>query len=1066
MKILTKKREKNQYLFKDSDFISLDEVNGKVDLSVPMITDSEFAKENRKGVTVQCRGIKMEEGTIMAHPDQALLAEKLNKPLRHPVFTSGFALFDYLKILGLDVKFYRRDEIIKTHHNERIPVLEFVSYSHYALAELYMIVTGDCKSDFMWINFQTRGRQIHQKKRLFFNTEITNTKGNRIVIANNIELNWHIRINNFLYRVKITVIDTFALHGVASYKDLCECTNVNLKYKDTLNSDELENMDLTYFNSPQRYDNYALGDLEVYSILVNNAQLFRKVWQALDINPYYRHPKLTIGATVADIFRAKIYDLFNIHPEDLNAQKELLELLCFKSSASYLKYQVRSTACLNAKVIGGRCRNNRPNIAKLDGAIADLDIFGAYGEGQRNQIYPLGNPIIEDYLAYSKLNKYLTLRQWLKHRKWNTKKCELVPGLWQAIVTSKNLLKIPQDFLVSWFDFRYEEIAFMPTDCDTYECEIKPKTGITKIFNHEVLNSIITHDFLDWLFHVCSPLQRNELLDNLYVITAVYYPAYARVNSPQELLKLTQSHKGKNVTISKKRRQNKSARVIKTSEEPCYWYPISLDDLIIDDLLAWRKMYPKKEDDGKKNPMNTLFKLCINTLYGDFVSPYFDISNVVVGNNITARCRAMTWYTEKGLHGILSVTDGSPFDLNNVVYPSTNKRRVTANNVINLHREKDPTKKNLKLKPLDQAKKIELSWYKEWKKKGNSLKCISKPLLKITTEDLNIKFIYNPDKWLNNVALKHLQNIFPKVDVLHAPTKRLIVKKSENNTPIKKYEPRVGQFQFETKALYNVGVFHGSANYCLIDPNSKHTAMRSYESHKNHDSLTIENGEIKTTGYYSDLPPSEYFLFQLLHPEYINRSKVFRKKTILKINDFRLHRKKWILLNKFAGDTINKIGLLREFSLSQFTFKSLKQYQSLDKEVARNKRSYQQSYEGYFINKDKDFTLNFALMIKTIDLLISQDVTSINDFFDHHDNRHRHTEIINHPEANNLIKIKELLYPIEKENATNDDLIDDENWENFIFINENNQVLTITDDDRYCLEAVDATEDDIDFDFC
>jgi len=1060
MKILTKKRNKNQYLFNDSDFISLDEINGNEDLCFPVVTDSEFAKDSRKGVTVQCLAINLKKGTILAHPDQALLAEKLNKPLRHPVFTSGFALFDYLKLLGLDVKFYRRDEIIKKHHEKTLPVFEFVSYSHYALAEFYMIVTGDCKRDFLSINFHSGGRQVHQKKRLFTNTEVLNKQGNPIVVADNIELNWHLRLNNHLYRIKFTVIDTFALHGVASYKDLSECTGVNLKYKDNLSLWEKQNMDLTYFNNPKLFDNYALGDLEVYSILANNAQLFRLVWKALEIEGYYRHPKLTIGSTVADLFRGKLYSLFELHPEDLKAQKQLIKLLCFKASASYLKYQIRSTACLNAKVFGGRCRNNRPNVAKLEGAIVDLDIFGAYGEGQRNQLYPIGNPILEDYEADSRLNQYLTLRQWLKQRKFNSKKCELVPGLWQAFVSSSNNLKTPQDFLISWFDFRYEQISRMPTDCDTYEAEIKPKTGITKIFNYQVLNSIITHDFLDWLFFVASPSQRNELLDNLYILTAIYYPSYARVESPQELLKLIDSHQGKNVTISKRRPRKKTARVIKTNEEPCYWYAIDLGKFLIDDLLAWRKMYPKEDSQGKKVPMNTLFKLCINTLYGDFVSPYFDISNVIVGNNITARCRAMAWYTEKGLHGVLTITDGGPFDLNNVVYPSSNKRRVTAANVINLHREKDPKRKNLKLKPIDHAKNIELSWYKE----GDSSNFKFLPLLKITTNNEKTKFIKNPERWIDNIALLHLQNTFPNVSVLHAPSSRLVIEKSPDETPIKHYEKRIGQFEFETKALYNVGLFHGSANYCLIDSNSSHIAMRSYESNKDHDSLTIKDGQISTTSFYSDIPPSEFFLNQLQHPDRISRSKVFKKKSILKINDFRQHRKKWLLLNKVAGDTIDKIGLLREFSLSQFTFNSLLQYDAINKEVARNKRRYQQSYEGYFINDD--LTLNFALMIATIDLLLSRNINSINDFFDRHDNRHRQTQIINHPEAKNLIKIKELLYNIPQQDPSNDNFDDDEDWENLIFINENNQVLTIFDDDRYCLEAVDATDEDIDFDFC
>lgn len=97
-----------------------------------------------------------------------------------------------------------------------------------------------------------------------------------------------------------------------------------------------------------------------------------------------------------------------------------------------------------------------------------------------------------------------------------------------------------------------------------------------------------------------------------------------------------------------------------------------------------------------------------------------------------------------------------------------------------------------------------------------------------------------------------------------------------------------------------------------------------------------------------------------------------------------------------CGDTIEKVGLLREFSISQFTYQTKAQYQAIEKEIQRNKRRYNQSYEGYFLNDDG--TLNYQLMIHTIDKIIASGSHSINDVLDKRDHRARDLAI-NHPEA-------------------------------------------------------------------
>ena len=102
------------------------------------------------------------------------------------------------------------------------------------------------------------------------------------------------------------------------------------------------------------------------------------------------------------------------------------------------------------------------------------------------------------------------------------------------------------------------------------------------------------------------------------------------------------------------------------------------------------------------------------------------------------------------------------------------------------------------------------------------------------------------------------------------------------------------------------------------------------------------------------------------------------------------------------GDTIVKYGILREFSLSQFTFKNLRQFEAIKKEHSSNLRRYGQSFEMYFLNDDG--TLRYEEMIKSIDELIHNGCMSINKNFDK--SRHRHRINVYHPEFEVLEVIK------------------------------------------------------------
>jgi len=1049
------KIDKNRYLYDDSNIVGSDCLpNYEGNLYCPISLDSEYQGFKRKGITIQISDIKQNNPIIYAHPDLEKHATEKGLKLRHKTFKSDFCVIDYLQDLGIDISLNsRKNKKIKDYqkfNNEKLPIIRFDIYAHFALAELLMMVVKECKNDLINLSKKKKSKKSDTYKncRLLEMTRRLRTvtySGNNqyIEVSDSVEMPWDVFLYGRLYRVSLRIIDTSALHGIASYKTLCESVGIDAKYKDLLSQYDKENMLETYFNKPKDFDDYALGDLEVYNILAKNNNLFYKIYESLGIESYFKEPKLTIGSTVQKLFKSVLFNHFDISEDDKETQKRLIEQ-CIWASASNLKTKTDDTQCLLAKINGGRCRNNRPLTPYLEGTIIDIDISGAYGNGLRHQIYPIGRPLIESY-EVNKVkdnNGYLSLREWLKDRKYGKKNTELINGLWCVYVSTMQdkdgkyqTLQYAQDFITSWFDFKFEDIATMESDLDSFTKEINSKTGIVKILNNQVINGLINSDILEIILNICSTIQKNELLDNLFINVSCYYPKYSEVKSLDDLLDAWENWDDKNTTKSRVNKSHKlpSGQIIKIINEPTYWIGLNLGDLLIDNLLAWRKFY--KISMGEKCPLEVLFKLCSNTNYGVFCSPYFDISNTIVGNNITARCRTMAWLMEKGLNMIQTITDGGQFDINSVVYPINDKRSVTASSVTNLY-QTTPDKKHLTLKPLDNQDKIEHFYDENDKYINKDGDSIPKIKLKIYKNN-EVKIIDDSKAWINEKSLEHLRKIFKGMTILEnefISIKSNNEKSLEENKPVIEYTKMQGLYILEVKEIYDSGAFHGTANYLLENKYVRNLAMRSYENKKKHYTFELHEtlGYIETS-FYNENIPSQYFLSQFREINRIKRSKPFKKKGILKVNEYKNNLNKYEELGFNCGDTIEKSGMLRELSLSQFTFKTIEQLKAIEKEMQSNKRRYGQSYEGYFINEDG--TLNYLEMIKTIDKMINQGLTSFNKELDKH--RHRQRDLkFSHPELDiyNEIKKQALIEKLEDYKTIDISIENDEVTEGDCFV--------------------------------
>jgi len=729
-----------------------------------------------------------------------------------------------------------------------------------------------------------------------------------------------ITIDGVDYELCLKLVDTGAIHGVASYKDFCDSVGWKLTAKDNFTKEQKGRMLEMAIEYPLEFEEYALGDLDVYEALNCFDEQWQVVYKILGLSDYYQTPKLTIGGTVKDLFEASLAAQLKLQATDedgTNTWRDLLTEIVNQyikpSSASHLRQFSTMTRALLAKVEGGRCRNNRPTevfkCRKIKGKydamlICDIDISGCYGEGQRNQSYFIGVPYIFDYEATATNNEYVSLRKWLtdlgvkidklieavndnNREEWNNPENwgELISGAWYARISTKEKLKYAQDFFASWFtttkddlDILAKIIRKMKADSELQDVgwvDFDEETGTLKIFNNEIWNAVLTHDSLQWILAIASPRQRNELLNNIKVLAGAIYPHSQKINEPDapkalEILNENyENWEGKNTTEIV--RDNVGNLGIDRKMRQCHaWFDINLGDLIVNNLLIERKKAQIQY--GKKSPLDVLFKLCVNTLYGDMVSKYFVTSNPVVGNNITARARALAWYMEKGLHGWQTVTDGCAFELDRVMYGS---RDNITGEVVNQHRAKS----KLKQKMLKRSSLAEVEYLMKdgevFINENDELKSIGKG---------------SDNSYINLKAMEHLQTQFKLVDVLQSETNAIKV----NPELETKFLPRKGQFSFETKDVYFAGAFHGSANYLLANDSGTYIKARGYETDKLHESvdgLIAEEDKITlfdSDRYGKENNPAKDFMTQLLNnPESIKRQVPAIKLGILKIKDYK-----------------------------------------------------------------------------------------------------------------------------------------------------------------------------------
>lgn len=1004
--MLYSKSEK--YLYSEQDRIDTgdlydyatckDSKKGKKVIHFPFVTDTEFQTYTPKWsetldrlglgsltISTQIKGLGGSPARLYLHPEML----ETDLPLHWKVWTGHSVFVQYLNDEGLNVSLSRcQTKTEKTYKRklDKIRVFRVVIYAHFAIADFYRIFTGELRQDVLYLSRKKgkQGSRIEQKRRLLTQSRYKN-KGNEIV-TDTIKTEYFITVDGLDYALELCCIDSGAVHGATSLKDLAANTGTPLDYKDLLTSEDKSDMVTVYRDRPTMFFDYAMGDLAVYDCLLNNSNLMKQVYESLGLGDYFRPPKLTIGSTVAGLLTSAIVKRFECGDTlDGKEIREIVDRYCKGASAKEI-VKSNNWSGLNAKVLGGRCFNNRPTHTIDEGLICDIDIAGAYATAMLNCDYPLGNPVVfgEAYRLNSD-NQYISLREFLRQYRKN-----LVPGLYQIWFTLTEKLTTGQDFFNSYFPPKnWSDIL----DDEDEETNWLDRPDSTKIFSHEITNGLLTSDGLEWLERVCSRKLKNHILDHSEVKTAMFYDAKLRVDSIGELSLIMDEHVGQNTS-------DYSNGVTTNVDRSCkYWTSINLGELIISDLLKNRKYWKQvtlgykelKRVDGKfesltseglkrvetalnvgkyidretftgealtlkKHPLDTLYKLCCNTVYGDVVSKYFDVSNVIVGNNITAKIRALVWYLEKGLYTHGSITDGGVFNVNTVCFPKSNNRKLNDNTtqIYKLSGRELNQDKHINLRPLGSYNSI------VW---GEGETVIFNSPEKTVTLSISEAL-----ETIDKLASEHLKNLF--------------------NVSV------VSLFSFESKGLMSSAVFRGQSDYGLYG--GKHESYKPGKS-----------SAYAMRAYPSRTGLPQKFLDSIHdNPKNIKRPDLFYKSQILKVGQYRQQYNSRFKNSVFViGDSYHVVGLFREFSLSQFTFKTSEQRQSWESEVNRLKRKYGQSYEMYFTI---DYHLEYQRMIEEIDRAISEGHKTFNEYIDEYYNRARLT----HPYYENYLKESDRLYSL------------------------------------------------------
>ncbi len=683
---------------------------------------------------------------------------------------------------------------------------------------------------------------------------------------------------------------------------------------------------------------YAKADATIlFKIREVNQQRTIDLYEAIKQKPKDKE-KLTTGSIVAGLFydwlKAIIDEKDGVTTDTLSGYEyftkkngkpyDLCDLLKKCGVSYFAQTNPEYSKQTNAIIQGGRAKNERPSVITDRGVIADADLSSCYATILESLVYPVGLPYTY-YTHESSKRKPMTLGKFLKkHEK------SLAPRLYTIIVSGK--LNHHQTLVHSKItdNFRINE-KYNPDD---------PKIDAEfRLYTKEIINGVITSDILEVLRNVCNTRELASWM-NLEVISAVWYPQHKDTLSPALWAGVIKEETENGVPNEVIVEQKSNGKEIIKDNRTRYWVGIPIKDFIQPFKEKRKELKERRNEEPKNTPkwrefdaQQNSMKLVCNTLYGVLASPYFDIGNVVVANNITAAARTAVWCLATAAGTYQSITDGGAYNLNQV--RDWHDGAKPSMNTLSLWRNPKRLHRNITSKLFTKPLGSNTLWALTPSEKGSEYSVITnhnETILDAKEEGW---------EYLDQALLDHIKHFFRKSD--DSPSRITIL----------------DLITFSHKDVYKEIVLHSQTNYQFIHVcGERKSKARGY----------------KLDGYRYDDDTNKSNILNLftdlrLQPDNIPAYPPQTIPQILKCNqanEMLMAKKSNILQQRglIAGDSILNTKWVRPISLSMFHWKTHEQYQSWERKSKRIKDKYGYGIEQFFLTEEMN--VDYERAIKTI----------------------------------------------------------------------------------------------------
>jgi hypothetical protein len=780
--------------------------------------------------------------------------------------------------------------------------------------------------------------------------------------------------------------DTWGVHFEnKNWKKFFDITNFSKEYKNTIDLVNVapEGEEPHYMSKHEITVKYAREDglKELFTLYENIHNSMQSTAERLKLNYRVRNFQ-TIGNAANQIGIGAISKGMGLDMENEEERFELAEYLYPSGGYALLDGYKYSVGFL-LNIDGGYCKNLKPCHPRIRDLVLDMDLRSAYVCSMKSLPYCLGIPSV---YSFPKGREFRPLF-FTEYQKLSKKKM-LCPGAWVGRVSTTTKLSFKQDLIFSKIfgetDFEKAQIedeeGFFVIDDDNTIADLNEKgilahipDGSFQMLNNEIIGGILTHDILQVIQKYWTKAEQKELWEKLQIDAFIFYDARYELDAETfkiEFDKLDDEihHSFENGCQNVSDKRKSIWTKIDTNDG---WFgtlgdirdEIKLEAVqALKDKDFLKAIELKASQNGVKNVNNSSFGVSGSPFYqtekpkeiekkngeiGYYAVP--KMGNPLFTQNLTARVRTAAWCMAKSLNGYPVVTDGTPFNINEVWswnWKGINRSTFGSDYLWRLSRYNNAP--NVDIRGMFGVKLAPLGG-KKW-----VVTNLNPKKEEVTISNGEIEITGKEENWqtIDDMAYEHAKSLFGELDIFKNDVVR-----------------------YASKDLYKGAAFQSQANYLFErffdsrkDLKKNNTVFANKARGYNLSKLVHILPDLSDIG---EIHPYEKMLNNIYHDDtadvYIEN--VFSPE-LLGIADFNKSEKvtnDYIERGFLPHSSTFRSSKPSPFSLSMFRWNTRKQYTDWDKKVEKWKSKTGFAVELLFLTKEMVETKTPLFYSQTVD---------------------------------------------------------------------------------------------------